>query len=105
LSVAAEMLPFIVPLCRLPLHTQQTPDPAIASGVITGLARPVLSYPTLVFCSGASRAGIGRPGALCVGAAGSSAAVCCVREGGGGGVFREVNYSHTHTIDTRGLLL
>jgi len=56
------------------------------SGVITGLARPVISYPTLVFCSGVARAGISRPGTLCVGAAGRSAAVCCCgREGGGGG--------------------
>ena len=38
--------------------------------VRTWLARPVISYPTLVFCSGASRAGIGRPGTLCVGAEG-----------------------------------
>jgi len=56
------------------------------SGVITGLARPVISYPTLVFCSGVARAGISRPGTLCVGAAGRSAAVCCCgREGGWGG--------------------
>jgi len=40
------------------------------------LTRPVISYSTLVFCSGASRAGIGRPGTSCVGAAGRSAAVC-----------------------------
>jgi len=79
-------------------------DPRIASGVITGLAGPVISYPTLVFCGGASRAGIGRPDTLCVGAAGRASAVCCVRGGGGGGggwggggggggglVFREVN--------------
>jgi len=35
-----------------------------------------------------SRAGIGRPGTLCVGAAGRSAAVCCVTAG----IFREVKY-------------
>ena len=45
--------------------------------------RPVISYPTLVFCSGASLAGIGRPGTLCVGAAGRSAAAYCVRGGWG----------------------
>jgi len=54
----------------------------IASGVITGFARRVISYPILVFCSGASRASIGRPGTLCFGAAGRSAAVCCVRSRG-----------------------
>jgi len=50
------------------------------------LARPGITYPTLIFCSGASRAGIGRPGTLCVGAAGRVAVICCVRGGGGGGV-------------------
>ena len=50
-----------------------------------GLTCPIrLSYPTRVFCSGVSRAGIGRPGTLCVGAAAErSAAVSCVRVGGG----------------------
>jgi len=65
-----------------------TPDPAMASGFITELAHPVISYATLVFCSGASRAYIFRPGILCVVAAGRSAAVCFVRRGGGGGVER-----------------
>jgi len=46
---------------------------------------PVISYPTRVFCSGASRGGSGRPATLYVGAAGRSAAVYCVRGGGGGG--------------------
>ena len=46
-----------------------------------------------VFCSGASRAGIGWPATLCVGAAGRSAAVCCVR----GGVSRGTLHTHTHT--------
>jgi len=64
------------------------------SGGITGLARPVISYPTLVFCSGASRAGIGRPGTLCVG----RGAFRCWEGGGGGGVSRgkphPVNFQH-----------
>jgi len=48
---------------------------------------PVISYPTRVFCSGASRGGSGRPATLYVGAAGRSAAVYCVRGGGGGFVL------------------
>ena len=56
--------------------------------------RPGISYPTLVFSSGASRAGIGRPGTLCVGAAGRSAAICCVWwEGGSRGKLN----THTNT--------
>jgi len=62
-----------------------------------GLADPVVSYPTLVFCSGASRAGIGRPGTLCVGAAGRSAAVCCVSVCGVGGVCVSRGKLHTRT--------
>ena len=38
--------------------------------------------------------GIGRPGTLCVGAAGRSAAVCCVR----GGVSRGKLNTHTHRL-------
>ena len=54
-----------------------------------GVGPSRFSYPTRVFCSGVSRAGISRPDTLRVGAAGRSAAVCCVR----GGVFREVHYT------------
>jgi len=52
----------------------------------------MVSYPARIFCSGASRAGIGRPGTLCIGAVGHSAAVRCVRVCVC--VFREVNYKH-----------
>ena len=58
-----------------------------SSGQAKGLARPVIYSPTLVFCSGASRAVIGRPGTLCVGAVGRSAAICNVY-GGRGDVSR-----------------
>jgi len=59
------------------------------------LAHTHIPHLNLVFSSGASQAGIGRPGTLCVGAARCSAAVCCVRGGGGGG--QEINYTHTHS--------
>jgi len=39
--------------------------------------------PTFFFFSGACQAGTGRPGTLCIGAAGRVAAVCCVRVGRG----------------------
>jgi len=57
------------------------------------LAHTHIPHLNLVFSSGASQAGIGRPGTLCVGAARCSAAVCCVRGGGG----QEINYTHTHS--------
>ena len=41
--------------------------------------RYFLPYSCLLYRVTPSRAGIGRPGTLCVGAAGRSAAVCCVR--------------------------